>query len=261
MNRATPLLSAIAMSLLFSVATTAQRGLAPPRIGFAEDGSGGIRALLGISGNFWFGEAVARGVRTAASSGHATIVKTRTELQVYDALGHLQGQPFRATGDAIFAFTAAGAPAFAWLPASGVLLRWNLTYFEPVRLSAVPAGEVISLAVPSTGAAAFLVSRDGVLWRMDIAVPDGGVAFAAQVPGATAPALLLNDGTVVYAAAAAMIARAPGGVERRIAIAGHPVSFSLFGQDWIRVVSEKPAGAYALRLSAGALFLLPAVAR
>ncbi len=260
MNLQTALLSALAMSSLFSVAS-AQRSLTPPQIGFAQDSSGGIRPLLGISGNFWLGEAVARGARTAASSGCATMVKTRAEVQVYDALGHLQGQSFPASGDANFAFTNAGVPALAWLPSSAVLLRWTGTYFESVRLLAGPSGDVISLAAPSAETAAFLVSRGGVLWRTDISLSNGGVTFDSVVPGAGAPALLWNDGTVIHAAVGAVVVRSPRGAERRIAIAGHPLSFSLLGEDWIRIVCESPGRAYALRLSTGGLFLLPEVSR
>jgi hypothetical protein len=189
------------------------------------------------------------------------MVKTPTELRVYAASGQLQGEAYRAEGAATFAFTQAGAPAFAWLPGSGVLLHWNGSQFDIVPVSAAIQGDVIALAAPGPATAALLVNRAGVLWRMDIATPGGAIAFEAPMPGVTAPALLLNDGTVIYAADGAPVVRAPSGQQRRTAIAGRVTGFSLLGPDWIRIDGDSPARTYALRLSSGALFVLPEVSR
>jgi hypothetical protein len=240
----------------------AQSGLTPPQIGFLRDSVQNVRPLLGISGNFWLGDAVAANVVSAASSGNASMLKTKDSLCVLNALGHPVGSAWTATGTALFAFTTAGAPALAWLPDSGELLRWNGTGFKPTPASAADLdGAVVSLAAPDSSSAAFAVQRDGQLWRVDISLLDGGVLFAANLAGAAAPALLFDDGTLLYAGKAALVLRGPQGQERTIAFTGSAVEFTPMGQDWILVENGQPPTYLGLRLSTGRLFELPEVAQ
>jgi hypothetical protein len=238
---------------------SAQSGLTPPQIGFVRDGAHTVRPLLGISGNFWMGEAIASGVDSAASSGRASMLKTKTGLHVLNALGHPVGRPFPAAGTVFFAFTPAGAPALAWLDA-GFLLRWNGIRFERTVVTAAGLdGIVVSLAAPNSSTAAFIVQRDRDLWRVDISLMDGAVLFAAKLPGATAPALLFDDGTLLYTGKSALMLRAPQGEERAIVFSGSPTQFAPMGRDWVLIETGLPAAHFGLRVSTGALFELPEV--
>jgi hypothetical protein len=241
----------------------AQAGLTPPQIGFLRDRAQNVRPLLGISGTFWFGGAVASGVVSAASSGSATMLKTEDSLQVLDALGHPAGLAWTAPGRALFAFTPAGAPALAWLPDTLELLRWNGVRFEPTSASAANLnGSVVSVAAPDSSRAAFLVQRGRQLWRVDLSLFDGGVLFAANLPGASAPALLFDDGTLLYAGKSALVLRGPQGEERTIAFSGSAAQFTPMGRDWILVEnSQRRGGLRGLRVSTGKLFELPEVAQ
>lgn len=250
----------MATFLLAGTFAAAQSGLTPPQIGFLRDSNRNVRPLLGISGNFWLGNPIAVDVIGAASSGTASMLKTSTRLRVLDALGHPVGRVSTALGPALFAFTPTGAPALAWLQESNELLRWNGLQFERVPLSATNLnGIVVSLAAPDSSRAAFVVQHDQQLWRVDLSLLDGAVLFAANLPGASAPALLLDDGTLLYAEPTALLVRNPQGVDRTIAFSGAAVQFTPMGRDWILIESIRPPNHLALRLCTGSLFELPEV--
>jgi hypothetical protein len=249
-------------TVLLAGALVAAQGPRPPQIGFVSDGNHNFRPIFGISGTFWLGNVVAVDVVSAASSGNAAIFKTQDHLRVLDSLGHPLGHVSAAFGPALFAFSSTGAPALAWLPDSGELLRWNGVQFE--RMPGIAAsldGSVVSLAAPNSSTAAFVVRRDRQLWRVDISLLDGGVVFAANLPGVSAPVLLFDDGTLLYQGHSALVVRNPQGVERSIAFAGAAVQFIPMGQDWMLIESSRPPNHLGLRLSTGALFELPEVSQ
>jgi len=247
--------------LLGGALAAAQSGLAPPQIGYFPDAARNLRPLLGISGTFWSGEPVEIGVAAAASSGSASIVMNRRGLQVLDTIGRPVGRACPAEGPALLAFIPSGAPALAWLSSSGRLLRWSGVQFEytPVLAAALP-GTAVSLAAPDSATAAFLVRNGRQLWRVDASLADGALLRAEQVPGASAPALLLDDGTIVYSAMpSAIVKRNPKGVERIVPFSGSPSQFQLLGKDWILVVSAATPVRSILRLSTGAVFEIPEI--
>jgi hypothetical protein len=238
----------------------APSGLTPPQIGFLRDGAHQVRPLLGISGNFWLGESIAGNAIGVACSGTATILQTAAGLRILNALGHPVGRPFPASGTALFAFTTAGAPALVWMRESGRLLRWNGLAFEPAPIDAtILNGSVVSLAAPNSSTAAFVVERDQQLWRIDISLMDGGVLYSAMLPGASAPALLFDDGTLLHATPSALVLRSPQGTERVIEFTGAAARFTPMGRDWVLIEGSTRATNYALRVSTGALFDLPEV--
>jgi hypothetical protein len=253
---------ALAGMIALAPSGLSQSGLTPPRIGFVRDGAGNVRPLFGISGNFWLGEKVAAAALSVASSGSFSILKTARAILVYDALGGLVGRPTTAAGSALCAFTPAGAPAFAWLRDSGELLRWNSPRFQPTPVNAANlSGTVISLAAPDSSTAAFLVQRGTQVWRVDISVFDDAVVFAASLPRVTAPALLFDDGSVLHAGDAALVLRNAQGVERTIPFSGTAAQFTPLGSDWVLIDNGQPPAHIALRVSTGAAFELPEVAR
>jgi len=247
---------------LAGMIASAQSGLTPPRIGSVRDSAGNVRPLFGISGNFWLGEKIAADGVSFASSGSYSILKTARAILVYDALGDLVGRPTPAAGSALFAFTSAGSPAFAWLQDSGELLRWNGQGFQPRSVNAAALnGTVISLSAPDSSTAAFLVQRGTEIWRVDISVLNDAVVFSANLPGVTAPALLFDDGTVLYAGESALVLRNGQGVERAISFSGTAAQFTPLRSDWVLIDNGRPPAHLALRLSTGAVFELPEVTR
>jgi hypothetical protein len=240
----------------------AQGGLTPPRIGFVRDGAGNIRPLFGISGNFWLGEKVAADGVSLASSRSFSILKTSRAILVYNAVGDLVGRPTPAAGSALFAFTPAGSPAFAWLQDSGELLKWNGQRFQPTSVNAASLdGTVVSLGAPDSSTAAFLVQRGTEVWRVDVSVLTDAVVFSANLPGVTAPALLFDDGSVLYAGESALVLRNGQGVERAISFSGTAAQFTPLRSDWVLIDNGQPPAHLALRLSTGAVFELPEVTR
>ena len=245
----------ISAFVLTASLAAAQSGLTPPRIGFVRDSANRLRALLGISGNFWMGGTVARGVIDAASSGRASILQTRRGLIVVDTAGDPLSRPFPASGEALFAFSDDGSPALVWLRESGRLLRWTRRGFIAVP-AADPGGSVVSIAAPRASSAAFLVERDREVWRVDISLGDGALLFAAKLPGVSSPALLLDDGTLLFARNSSLVLRNPEGDERTIAFDNVAIRFAPVGRDWI-LIDTTTTTHLVLRLSTGALFELP----
>ena len=247
------------IALFAGALTAAQSGLAPPEIGYLRDSAGNVRPLLGISGTFWLEASVLPDASGVASSGRASMIATRYGLCVLDASGRAIGRIWPAAGPVLFAFTSTGAPALAWLSSSQELLRWNGLQFERVSVDAgALGGAALSLAMPGPGSAAFLVQRGEQLWRVDLSLLDGSVLEAENIPAAAAPAILLDDGTIVHAGATgSIVIRNPRGVERTAPFNGSPTGFTLLGQDWILVERGSPAILSALRIGTGALFVLP----
>jgi hypothetical protein len=251
---------ALASTIALAPSGLAQSALTPPRIGFVRDDAGIVRPLFGISGNFWLGEKFAVEALSVASSGSFSILKTPHDVLVYNATGGLVGRPTPAAGSGLFAFAPAGSPVFAWLQDSGELLRWNGPRFEPTPVSATNLnGTVISLAAPDSSTAAFLVQRGTEIWRVEVSVLNDAVVFAANLPGLTAPALLFDDGSVLYAGESALVLRNVLGVERTIPFPGTVAQFTQLGSDWVLINNSQPPAHLALRLSTGAVFELPEV--
>jgi len=251
--------SLLAAGLLISAFATAQPGLAPPEIGCFRDSAGNVRPLHGISGTFWLGAPVISGVDSVASSGRASMIVAGNRLRVLDGSGHPLGRTWPAEHPVLFAFAPDGAPALAWLSRSQELVRWNGVRFERVIFDVgLLSGTAISLAAPQSGRASFLIQRASQLWRVDLSLLDGSVLGSENVPAAALPAILLDDGTIVYARAGQdLVIRNPQGVERGVPFAGPPTALALLGQDWIFVESGSPQSHFVLRLSTGALFELP----
>lgn len=122
-------------------------------------------------------------------------------------------------------------------------------------------GTVVSLAAPDSSKAAFLVQRGTQLWRIDVSVLNDSVVFAANLPGVTAPALLFDDGSVLYAGDAVLVLRNAQGTERTIAFSSAVLQLAQLGSDWVLIDNGQPPAHLALRLSTGAVFELPEVAR
>ena len=125
MNRLLPICCVFAAAL-------GQPAIAPPPVGAVRDGSGAVRPLNGIGGNFVLGDAIVEGAICAAFSGAAGFVKTDSGLFLLDSKLQIAARFDAPRGRARFAFDAAGAAEFVQYEETGVTLRVTGNALEAV---------------------------------------------------------------------------------------------------------------------------------
>ena len=244
----------------------AQTALAPPQIGFMQDGAGGLRPVLGVAGNFLTGEAVLGDVRSAAFSGSYGLVKTGSTLLAIDQDGQVAASADAPDGRALFGFSRNGEPALAYIPAANRLIAWKNGAFETVPLDAASFsdGAAVSIGARDPDHAELIVQREGGLWLVQIALVTGEVDSQAALPGVRAPVLLLATGELVYGDANGIAVRKADGSERHVA-AQLPESFalSLLGEGWVLLSDSIGGPQFAVRIAEGReqLYQLPEVSQ
>src|SRR5579863_2163733 len=204
----------LAFLTLVTTAAWAQRLLAPPQVGFIQDGHGQIHIVSGLAGNFLVGEAVSSGIISAAYSGSFGLLKSDSALIVVDQQGHGVASVVAPNGPALFGFAADRSPALAYFEHSKTLLVWDGHTFRP-------AGPMLTespLAIASVSAtrAAMIVQRDTGLWELGVELANGAIVSQKALQGITAPVLMLASGGLVYRDAKGMVVRSPNGSEKLI---------------------------------------------
>lgn len=227
------------------LAAAAAAQVSTPRIGIAADRAGVIRPVSGVAGNLIAGDAIARGVISAAASDTTVMMKTASELVVNGVRRRVAGGP------ALFAFERDGSPALVWLSDAHALLAPCRRGFCSIPLP-VLSGEVVAVGAGPRIA----VVRNGVLEVLDIS--DGAIARVTRLPGASAP-LLLADGSMVYGAPGALVFRDRSGHEKRTAFAHAASSMTQMSSSWAMVEATQEGRRFAVRLSDGAAFQIPEV--
>lgn len=243
----------------------AQTALSPPQVGFMQDGSGLLRPVDGIAGNFLVGDALAANVLSAAFSGSSGLVKTGSAVLAIDQDGRTTASLDAPDGPALFAFSPSGEPALAYVPAANLLIAWNHGAFEamPIDLAAL-GGIVLSIAAPDTGHVGVVVQQDDGLWDISVVLATGEVDSRTVLPGIAAPVLLLATGELVYRDADGIVIRKAGDAERHIK-AQLPENFALqqLGDGWIQIRDLAGGLQFALRITDGReqLYQLPEAAQ
>jgi hypothetical protein len=252
--------------LVLALAAGAQPALAPPQLGFINDGANAFRPVLGIAGNFVLGAPVFAGVDNAAYSGSFGLLKTGAAVLVIDNQGQTIASMAAPAGPAAFAFQPNGSPAFAYFASSHLLYRWQGTGFQtlPFDSDLFPAGAVRSIFAPDAAQVGFLVQRMDGLREIRVLIETGQAGFETPLAGVGAPALMLASGELVYAGANGIGIRRPDGSE--IHVGAHlPISFSLtqMGEGWVAVSDLLTGAQFALRTTPGreGLFSLPQVSQ
>ena len=238
-----------------------QAPLSTPQIGFAQDGAGALRPLLGVAGSFVWGDPISANVNSVAFSGQSGLVKTDDALIVLDPQGRCVSSIDAAPGPALLAFARDGSPALAF--ASGNLLTWSARGWQPVAFDpgAVP-GNIQSVFWPDLSHAGLIVQRDTGLWDVRIDLATEAIDAQTFLPGLTGPALRLASGELIAGDLEGAVIQRIDGTEVHLA-APLPARFALaqMGEGWVELSDLSSAAQFAIRTLAGreAIFQLPGV--
>ena len=211
--------------------------IAPPRVGYVRDEGNRVRPVIGIAANFILGPPIALDVLSAAFSRSAGLIKTDHGLEVIAGSKRYFPAP---SGEALFAFAADGSPELVYFSKTRDLLRWHAGGLKRIALDAQAVdGEVISV---SSGIA-LLVKRQDRIWRLEVDATSGAVRSGRVLAGASAPALLRPDGTVLYLDSGDVVIEQRDGSRQRVhePRASH---FEEMGDEWVSL-----GGRLVLRLA------------
>ena len=231
---------------------TAQSGIRPPQLGFADSADGVLRPVYGVAGNFILGPGVAAKVLSQAFSGSLGLLKTDTTLTAFDGQGKVLATADAAAGPALFAFSLDGATALAYVASSNTLVEWRTG--ELVTMPFRPEPDIVlAIALPNAFEASLIVQRDDGIW--DVRFPLARVKLASSqkaLVGVTAPVLALASGDLVFSDANGIVLRKPDNSEVRIA-AQLPAKFSLQQMDseWVQLRDLDTARHFAIRVAPG----------
>jgi hypothetical protein len=248
-----------ALLAILPTAAWAQHALAPPQVGFIRDSHREIRPVMGLAGNFLIGRAASTGIVSSAFSGFFGMLKSDSAVAVTDRQGRTIAGAEAPPGPALFAFSADGSPAFAYLEQSKSLRVWDGRRFHP---GPDIDQAVISIASRSSSVGALIVQREDGLWELGIELATGAIVSQTALPRITAPVLMLAGGGIVYRDAKGAVLRREDGSEKHIA-AHLPKSFALgqMGDGWLQVTDLAGSRLFAVNVQPGheRLYLLPEV--
>ena len=254
----------ILLALVLAATGWAQPALAPPQIGFVQDGANSFRPVLGLAGNFILAEPVFANVSSAAYSGSFGLLKTDTSVIATDSQGQVRNATDAPRGPANFAFFRDGSPAFAYLPGPNLLFAWYGAGFQmlPFDCQLFPAAAVVGISAPDAAHVVFLVQAGDGLQEISVLTETSQAESQTALPGIAAPALRLASGALVYTDGKGIVIRAADSSE--VHLDGQlPPGFSLapMGADWLELSDLSSTARFAIRVTAGreALYSLPEV--
>jgi hypothetical protein len=244
----------IAFPLLAAASAWAQPAIAPPQLGFVEDGARALRPAYGLAGNFILGPSIAAAVLSEAFSGSLGLLKTESSLAAFDSHGKLLASVEVAPGPALFAFSPSGSMALAYIASSNLLMEWRGSAFAPVSLNdedAIPDA-VLAIAFPTPFEASLIVQRKDTIWKLNFPLGRVGEVSQNSIIGVHAPLLMLPSGDLIYSDATGVVVRRSDASEVRIA-APLPASFSLqqMNLDWVQLTDLNSGARFAIRATPG----------
>jgi hypothetical protein len=251
---------------LVSAGGWAQSSLAPPQLGFVEDGAHALRPAYGLAGNFILGLSLAGNIVTEAFSGSFGLLKTASSLTAFDSQGKLLASLDVAPGPALFAFSPGGVTGLAYVASNHALIEWRASAFEPVSLDYPEAisETVLAIAFLSPLEASLFIQRDDTVWKVNLPLGSVGTVSENALIGVHAPLLALPTGDLVYSDASGIVIRRTDATEVRIA-ASLPVGFSLqqMNRDWVQLTDLNRSARFAIRTTPGreGFYQLPEVSR
>lgn len=237
----------------------AQSGVAPPLVGYIRDAERDLRPVLGVSGNFVLGDSVAHQVVSSAFSGSSGILKTESELKVFDRSGRITiGYPAPG-GSAVFAFAGDGSPALIYFTETKTLFQLRDGRLESVPLDANRvAGEVLSIAIESEAGAVLTVRRGAALWRLETNRYSGHILSERLSVIINGPVLSRQDGTILFFDEQGLVIRNSDQSETRFPMLTAGLGFEEIGEDWVDLRNAAGTAHASIQLRTGRLYQLPA---
>jgi len=236
-----------------------------PRIGYARDPRGMVRAIDGVSGNFLVGDPVAADAAVAfAWNGSFGVRKTETAVELWDSTGTKTATFDAAAGAVVIGFDRSNAQT-AWMYSRSARTLWQLTTAgldgAPVSLA---KGEEVLAVSGSSLASIEIALRRGVGIFVATFDKAGGSRTAERALGgvpASLQILLLPDGSILGVTGAQVWLRRADG-SQWMSATGHDVrELAWMGREWIQL--SGPGVQLALRIRAGSdpvLYIIPAQA-
>lgn len=254
------------MAFMLAAAAYAQPALAPPQVGFLQDGAHSFRPVWGIAGNFVLGGSTLTGVASAAYSGSFGLVKTDTSVVAMDNLARVLGSVDAPPGPAAFAFFSDGSPAFVYLASANLLFTWSGTAFQmvPFDCQLFTPSAVLGIAAPDRAHVAFLIERNGGLREFRILIESGQADSQIFLGQASAPALRLASGELIYTDSNGVVIRKTDATEIHLNAQLPPsLSFAQMGADWVELSDLASSARFAIRVTPGreSLYFLPEVSQ
>jgi hypothetical protein len=229
-----------------------QPALDGPLIGFVQDKSDGVRFVFGIAGNFSLGDTIGKETVSSGFSGSLGLLKTDRTVSIFDQDGRVSARLDAPAGPALFAFADSGENALIYLVSEGALLDWSGGKLTHVPIDqATIEGEVVSLAQPSPGYASMLVRRLDGIWFLRVSLTSGAVGPQRRIPAACLPALLLNDGALIFSDSSGITLRRADATEIHfdLRLSGRG-QMRQMGAGWVQI--ENPGGGqFAMLLTKG----------
>jgi len=244
----------IAALFLVCAGAWAQPAIAPPQIGFVEDGAHRLRPAYGLAGNFILGPATSGQIVSEAFSGTVGLLKTDSSLAAFNSQGKLLASIHAAPGPALFAFSPGGATALAYVASDNALFEWRGSAFAPVSLIWPDTihDTVLAIAFPSPLEASLFVERRGCVWQLNFPLDSFGTLSHNALSVVQAPMLALPLGDLIYRDTGGLVVRRTDATEVHIA-AALPARFSLqqMNQDWVQLTDLNGSARFAIRTTPG----------
>lgn len=221
-----------AILILLLAGQFAPADVAEPKIGWVWSPDGTLETISGVAAGMVRGARIAERVANSAYTGDFGLIKLETSLRLAD------GTEFDApAGPAVIGFDAGGNSAYVWFSSASSFAKVTVDGLVWLRVNvAAIDGDVIAVH-----AATLFVKRPDGIHEVRIRESDGAIAWDAYLGLDTPAAVVLKDGTLVYAAGHALIARDAAGAERRIEFEGVIRSLLLMGDGWVQVVADDSA--------------------
>ncbi len=222
-------------ALFFCLAAAAQ--VAEPQATVVMSSDGTVRELLGTPGGFLPGATLAGGAKSAAVCDTHVVMKLDRTIRFDDA-------EFDAPeGPAFIGFGTSCTHAVIYFSAAAQFALLTAVSSRPLSLDpALVAGEVVAVG----GEMRLLVQRADGLHDLRFRSIDGALESDRALGFSADAALILSDGTLVYATGTRLSVQDTAGTERSLEIPNVVVRLSVAGERLIQVTTE--ASSLVLRI-------------
>jgi hypothetical protein len=242
---------------LWAASACAQPAIAPPQVGFEQDGVGSLRPVYGLAGNFILGPSITDQVVSEGFSGSLGLLKTDSSLVAFDSQGNVLASAgaslFHARGGpALFAFSPDGSTALAFFASSNTLIEWRGGQFTPIPLQPEELGAdtVLAISLPNAREVCLIIQKTSGIWEVSLPLVRARPYAQRALIGVTAPLLPLASGGLLYHDDGGIVLRRADGSEVHVA-AQLPASFSLqqMDREWVQLTDLASPARFAIHVT------------